>query len=402
MERIKKKWAAAVILMLVISSLVAERINYSSLEDGKITKNESGEGEEEIALILNAGDLLQNYNYSLMVEERQLSDEEAAKYIKMAQEEIAATFCGESESINAITGNVVIKDSYADGMVRAEWYFDNYEVIQADGTLNTESLTEEGQVVCAEVELTCQKHMEIYSFGFVVYARETTQTERLLQAIESQLHRQMENSNKQLELPREVNGVTLQWSMAKEHTTLKMLGLILAAVLLLKLVQLEERQKEKKKRRLQLQLDYPEIVSQFTVLIGAGMTIHQAWNKISARYTDKRDKKLCSIQMGYEELVITSREIQDGKEEQLAYQQFGERIALQEYRRFARILVQNIQKGSKGLISLLERETEEAYRERNMLAKRLGEEAGTKMLFPMIIMLGVVMAIVVTPAIMSF
>lgn len=402
MEKNKKKWIIIAFVILIVVSWISERKNNSVIENGAIVKKESGEGEEEIELILNAEDLLENYNYSLIVKERQLSDEEAEEYIALAKEEIAATFCGESEGLNAITGQVVLQDSYADGMVHAEWYFDNYQVMQMDGSLNTEALTEKGQLVNAEVELTCQEHMEVYSFGFMVYAREKTRAQALLQAIENQFRQQMENSDKELELPKEINGVTLQWNMAKEHTTLKILGLVLAAVFLFKLMELEQKQKARKNRRLQLQLDYPEIVSQFTVLIDAGMTIHQAWNKISARYLDKRDNKLSDIRPGHEELVITSREIQDGKEEQLAYQRFGERIALQEYRRFARILVQNMKKGSKGLISLLEREAEEAYRERNMLARKLGEEAGTKMLFPMILMLGVVMAIVIAPAIMSF
>jgi hypothetical protein len=37
-----------------------------------------------------------------------------------------------------------------------------------------------------------------------------------------------------------------------------------------------------------------------------------------------------------------------------------------------------------------------------MLAKRLGEEAGTKLLFPMILMLGIVMVIVIVPAMTGF
>ena len=44
---------------------------------------------------------------------------------------------------------------------------------------------------------------------------------------------------------------------------------------------------------------------------------------------------------------------------------------------------------------------DEAVVMRQESAKRLGEEAGTKLLFPMIILLGVVMFIVMIPAFMS-
>lgn len=36
------------------------------------------------------------------------------------------------------------------------------------------------------------------------------------------------------------------------------------------------------------------------------------------------------------------------------------------------------------------------------MAKKKGEEAGTKLLFPMIVLLGIVMVIVISPAIMNF
>ena len=40
--------------------------------------------------------------------------------------------------------------------------------------------------------------------------------------------------------------------------------------------------------------------------------------------------------------------------------------------------------------------------ERRNLAKKLGEQAGTKLLFPMMLMLLVVMVILMVPAMMSF
>ena len=47
-------------------------------------------------------------------------------------------------------------------------------------------------------------------------------------------------------------------------------------------------------------------------------------------------------------------------------------------------------------------ELQDAFEERKNMAKKYGEEAGTKLLLPMIIMLIVVMAIIMVPALMSF
>ena len=65
------------------------------------------------------------------------------------------------------------------------------------------------------------------------------------------------------------------------------------------------------------------------------------------------------------------------------------------------MLSQNLRKGSRGITELLSREAEEAFEDRKNLAKKLGEEAGTKMMIPMFIMLAVVFIIVIVPAFFS-
>ena len=65
------------------------------------------------------------------------------------------------------------------------------------------------------------------------------------------------------------------------------------------------------------------------------------------------------------------------------------------------LLTQNLRKGNRGLGELLETEMWQAFENRKALARKQGEEAGTKLLLPMIGMLGVVMVIVIAPALMS-
>ena len=61
-----------------------------------------------------------------------------------------------------------------------------------------------------------------------------------------------------------------------------------------------------------------------------------------------------------------------------------------------------MKKGTKDLILMLELECIEAFEERKNLARKYGEEAGTKLIFPMIVMLAVVMVIIMYPAMVSF
>ena len=71
------------------------------------------------------------------------------------------------------------------------------------------------------------------------------------------------------------------------------------------------------------------------------------------------------------------------------------------FRKFSTLLVQNLKKGTTDLIRLLDFEVEDAFHERRENAKVLGEEAGTKLLFPMMLMLSIVFALILYAAFQS-
>ena len=81
-----------------------------------------------------------------------------------------------------------------------------------------------------------------------------------------------------------------------------------------------------------------------------------------------------------------------------AYELFGKRTGLLQYMKFCTLIVQNLRKGSEDLLDILEYEVTDAFRERKESAKALGEEAGTKLLMPMMLMLVVVFAIILYAA----
>lgn len=83
------------------------------------------------------------------------------------------------------------------------------------------------------------------------------------------------------------------------------------------------------------------------------------------------------------------------------YEAFGRRCESPVYRKFGMLLSQNLRKGTKGLTNLLQREAQEAFEERKNMAKKLGEEAGTKLMIPLFLMLAVVFVIVTVPAFLT-
>ena len=399
----KKKGMIILFLVVFVVAAVADILDNSQENFTEIERQEPGQGDEEIELMLDAGEILENYSYSLNVEAQKVTKQQAGEYFAGAKAEIEETFCSENESFESITQPVQIKESYQDGMVTAEWSFDNYEVIDLEGNLLEDALTGEGTLVNAQVELTWGAYEEIYSFGFVVYpAKKTPQEEILSQILENLENQMAEEGNDTIELPEEINGVSLSWRREKPHYALKVLLFGGVAVVLLNLSKREKQQKEEEQRLRQMELEYPEIVSKMVILLGSGMSVSQMWNRISAQYLTKRQKKQIKENPAYEEILRTWREIEDGESERTAIEKFGRRTGIRCYHRLSQLLIQNMEKGVQGIYEQLEQEAEDSFRERKQAARKIGEEAGTKLLIPMIIMLGVVMAVVIVPAFLKF
>ena len=103
----------------------------------------------------------------------------------------------------------------------------------------------------------------------------------------------------------------------------------------------------------------------------------------------------------YEEMRYTMNELKNGRPESECYEAFGRRCESPVYRKFGMLLSQNLRKGTKGLTNLLQREAQEAFEERKNMAKKLGEEAGTKLMIPLFLMLAVVFVVVTVPAFLT-
>ena len=357
--------------------------------------------------MLNADGLDEDYSYQLKLKEEQPSDKQANELFTQAKNEIDDSFCEKGQSVEQVRGHINMKEAYAQGAVEAEWTLSDYDLVDIDGDVNQDAFEEtddeQGKLISASVELSCGEHRQLYDFSFVVFPDELDGGERLIKGINRHIDSEMSKTGtKKLTLPDEVDGVKLSWSQEKSNMAAKIAMLEVVVIVLLVLEKKEKKKTAQKEKNIQLQLEYPEIVSKMAVLMGSGMTVEQAWNRITARYLDERKNNDKNIMPAYEEMLVTEREISDGVTGRKAYADFAERVKLPCYQKLVRIILQSIHKGSKGVCEMLEKESEDAFDERRLLALKLGEEAGTKMLMPMMIMMAIVIAIVIAPAIIDF
>lgn len=150
------------------------------------------------------------------------------------------------------------------------------------------------------------------------------------------------------------------------------------------------------KRRLSIQVDFPEFLNKLTLLVDAGLPVSGAWSRIVEESRGRRDRPL------YRELEEVYLQIRAGKSELSAYEAFAKRCRMLEVTKFTAILLMTVRKGSGELLVSLKSLSEECWQARVHLARRQGEEAGTRLLFPMMMMLIGVMIIVIIPVILEF
>ena len=175
--------------------------------------------------------------------------------------------------------------------------------------------------------------------------------------------------------------------------------LALAAAAAAVIAKKREEQNAQIKRREQMLMDYPGLIMKFTLLVQAGLTARKAFQKIALDYGKREDGKK---REAYEEIRVACYEMDSGISEAEAYRRFGERCGQVKYKTLSTLLIQNLQKGSRYLADLLEKESVEAWEERKRKARVLGDTAATKLLLPMVLMLLVVMAVIMLPACLSF
>lgn len=339
---------------------------------------------------------------SLEIPERVLSEDEKEKLKTEAKTYLDQNVAGRNPSLSEVRETLCFPQSIPSCGAAVQWIYDE-EYIEEDGRLKKEAVPDEGVDTEITAEVSYMDWKESFSYPVhlmpVLDDADWLQEKELYKALQTAVEEQKEQ--KQIKLPTEINETAVRYESEEAGgRSYEAVYVLLAVILLLPLVWHRQMKGKMEFREEQMLQDHPEIVNKIMLLMGAGLTVSKAVERLCAEYEETR-KKQAPVRYAYEELCIANQEMRDGKPESLAIEAFGRRCHLMPYMRFASIVSQNIKKGAQGLLEILEKESLEALEQRKALALAQGEKMGTKLLFPMILMLGLVMAMIMLPAFMS-
>lgn len=200
-------------------------------------------------------------------------------------------------------------------------------------------------------------------------------------------------------LPENLDSKNISFYKISSKPTILFLPLGILTAVLIFFSSLTNVDKLLKSRAGELTSDYPEIVSKLLLLHGAGLTIQNAFATILEDY--KKKNVHSDNHYIYQEIERTLNKIKSGSPESGSYAEMGKRCQLHSYIKLGTLLEQNIRKGSSDLQNALNYEVKEAFSLHKSNVLSSGEKNGTKMLFPMILILTVVMILIIIPAFLS-
>lgn len=397
---IKKLSLCSIILIVgVILSLamwIKEGMD-TEIVDNRLFRNAYGEGLQTVELVAENAE--ESFDISLEIQEKKYTDDELRNMLKQFLPLLEECVLGKNASFDKVEYDLNLVSSMDEFPFTVEW-LTNEEYIDCDGRL-VQDILENPQIVELAAEISCESFRAQHVLNCYIHTKaiQPDKSEQLTKQV-----KESEENNREQEfmtLPSEIDEEALNWSYKRSYNGLIFLATTPILAMVLYFGKDRDLHKQVEEREEQMCLDYPEIVSSLALLIGAGMTVPNAWNKVAKDYLVKKDQTKAK-RYAYEEMLLTIHEMENGISQTKAYERFGRRCRISSYNKLATMLSQNVRKGSTNLAVLLREEAKDAFEERKHMARKLGEKAGTKLLVPMMLMLCMIMVVIMVPAFTTY
>ena len=379
-----------VIVMIAFIAFWRSDSEPSVSKDGIIKRGEYYDKDLNVELIASIEDV-GNEKYNLSVSKRKLSKEELEELFTECYPVLMSMLLNKNESLDSVTSDLSFFDHVDGYPFEIGFISKDKESISSSGELLSK---EKGEttVLCTlkyddwekELNLTVHHH-----------PTETGSYDAIRKELDKEIKKAESDSinEEYLSLPKTINGHSISYEdiYHKKNPLILLLGL--AAILLVILGSRHDRDNEKRRSRELIEREYPIVLQKMIMYLSSGMNLRNAWIKI---YEDSVITK--KKNPFYEEINKMINELKTGISEEVAYTNLSLRIAIPAVTRFTSLLSQNLRKGSIDLTALLSEEAKTAFEERKRRARIKGEEAGTKLLLPMMLLMIVVMVLIMVPA----
>lgn len=404
-DRYQIKKLSMVLLVFVIGIVSVVCSHLCSRTEGGLTggahifRNEWGAGDYKVTLKASTQEWSREIPF--LVEERAFTEEEEGQLLRHLYEELPDVIKKENQDLQHVTGNLNLASSIEGYPFRLNWNNSDNGRIDRDGNVNRKGITGEGGWEELTVKVLGTGREENFTYMVFLLPELLKEEEAFFEALNDKLEEigSIEKSQREIKLPNNLDGRDIVWKEVKQSNTVFLLILTLAGCAFVCQGMESDLERESKKRKEQLIMEYPGFVSKLRLYLSAGLNVKNAFIRMKADYGSQSKGKSNYL---WEELKIVCYQLENGVMEEQAYQELGRRCGEMRYRRLSFLLSVHLKQGNNQLLTLLAGEADNAQEDRRKIAKKMGEEAGTKLLLPMMMMLVVVMFLILMPAYLDF
>ena len=389
---ISSKEGKIILIIVFITVLAFLRSNGDSYinEDGSIKRSDYLKGDIPVSLTAEIEDVGSEI-YDLNVGERVYSDIQCEALYEEMYPALITTVLNGNLSSEKITGDLNFVKEIPGYPFDLTFYVKERNIFDADGKLITKSKGE----TTVQVSVSYEDWEKETEFDVLYEPAESLSLDEIYTDLENEIliSEKDTRENEYYSLPSEIDGhrVVYKDLSGKRNPIILLVGVV--AIIILLYGAKTDRDKEVKKRQEEIIKDYSTVIQKLVMYLSSGMNLRNAWIRIYEDYP--KDKDLSPM---YEEIGIMVNEIRTGISETTAYREFSDRIGIPEITRMTTLLTQNLKKGSTSLVVLLSQEASKAFEGRRQRARIKGEEAQTKLLAPMTLLMIVVLVIIMIPA----
>lgn len=392
------------VIILLAADVLAAGVFALDLRDRRISEVDRGgygEGTLTTRVRLGTGDGSGDEPFDVEINRRARTKEEEARYISLCRRDLKKVMLAGNADADHVESDLNLPEKLKGNPTVIRWSQDDYSVIRTDGTIVSGAPAKTGSKVVVTAHLTCGSTQERLEIPVTVYPAGRRGRAALKDEAAALIRRadEADPSSRAVRLPQTIGGKTAVWKRepGREGYLFIVLG-ITGALFCVAAGREKERQKERERQRM-IEEDYPKMLNLFSLLLRAGLTPGHIWALIVSDYEAGEDGAKERPIPG--EMASGLRKMRSGRSQEEVYMEFGRNLRDMRCSKFGQLLASNLRHGSANLADQLASEARSAFEEQKLSTKARGEEAQTKLLLPMLMLLAVVLIAVMVPAFMS-
>ena len=387
-------WGGLLFLSLIsilgLSSLFTKEFTF--------LRNPFGRGEKEVRLKLEAEGKKKEISFTL--EEKMLTDKEKEQIFRDFFRKLKIEMKGCNKSLNDVTQPLEFVEKLDGYPFQISYEPEDLLLIDWNGDLGQKGLAiREEMSTAILVEASYKEYFRQERIPLRILPQKKA-SPNLFERFHNALVKRESSSRESRDFSVDSSWKEIRVKEASRESLWKLPFLSLGVIFLLLLRNHSLIGERKRLRHKQNMEDFPLIVHLLTLYMGAGLSFPNAVERICKDYEKSADAR--EGRYAFEQMRMMNHCLHMGLRPREVCLEWGNHFPEKVYGRLAMLLTQSFSKGAREIRSMMEKEQQDAFQVQIDYVRKEGEEASTRLLFPMILLLFITMVLVMFPAFMQF